>query len=82
LCYWAAYKCGFFRAYGQRNGSLFGFVDFIVTVGEVRMMKWIEKDIQACFPVYKCSNCGAEILVFDAVELPCYCKNCGEDEEK
>jgi ribosomal protein S27E len=45
-------------------------------------MKWIEKDVQTCFPVYECSKCGAEILVFDAVELPCYCKNCGEDEEK
>ena len=45
-------------------------------------MKWVEKDTQACFPVYVCSNCGAEILVFDAVELPCYCKNCGEDEEE
>jgi DNA-directed RNA polymerase subunit RPC12/RpoP len=45
-------------------------------------MKWVEKDTQACFPVYVCSKCGAEILVFDAVELPNHCKNCKEVDEE
>lgn len=45
-------------------------------------MKWIEKDVQTYFPAYVCSNCGAEIMVEDAVELPDHCKNCEEVEEK
>jgi predicted RNA-binding Zn-ribbon protein involved in translation (DUF1610 family) len=45
-------------------------------------MKWIEQEVQTYYPVYKCSNCGAEIMVAEACELPYYCKNCGEDEEE
>ena len=45
-------------------------------------MKWIEKDVQSYYPVYQCSCCGNEIMVEDAIELPCYCKNCGEDEKE
>ena len=45
-------------------------------------MKWIEKDVQSCYSVYQCSCCGGEIMVEDAVGLPCYRKNCGESEEE
>lgn len=45
-------------------------------------MKWIEEDVQSYYPVYQCSCCGDEIMVEDAVELPCYCKSCGEDDEE
>ena len=45
-------------------------------------MKWIEKPVETYNPVYVCSNCGAEIMVNDAIELPCYCKSCGKDEEE
>lgn len=35
LYYWFARECDFFCVYVQRNCSLFGFRDFIVTLGEV-----------------------------------------------
>jgi hypothetical protein len=45
-------------------------------------VKWLEKPFESYYPLFECSNCGAEIMVAEACELPCYCKNCGEDEEE
>jgi transcription initiation factor IIE alpha subunit len=45
-------------------------------------MKWIEKNAESYYPIYKCSNCGTEIMVAEACDLPCYCKKCGADMRK
>lgn len=45
-------------------------------------MRWLQEDVQTYYDVYKCSNCGAEIMLGDGQYLPCYCKNCEESEEE
>ena len=45
-------------------------------------MKWEQKEIETYNDVYYCSNCLAEIMVNDSSELPCYCKNCEQNEEE
>ena len=45
-------------------------------------MKWVQKEIETYNDVYYCSNCLAEIMVNDSSELPCYCKNCEQNEEE
>ena len=44
-------------------------------------MKWIRKDVQTYYDVFKCSNCGDEIMVDELGILPCYCKNCEQEAE-
>jgi predicted RNA-binding Zn-ribbon protein involved in translation (DUF1610 family) len=64
-------------------GALFGILTAaVIFIGSGEKMKWIEQEVQTYYPVYKCSNCGDEIMVAEACELPYYCKNCGEDEEE
>lgn len=42
-------------------------------------MKWIKVEAATYYPVFRCSNCGASIIVADeCFELPSYCKNCGQ----
>ena len=45
-------------------------------------MRWIQEDVQTYFDVYKCSNCGAAIMVNEGGMLPCYCKNCESEAEE
>lgn len=45
-------------------------------------MKWVQKETETYSDIYYCSNCLAEIIVSDSLELPCYCKNCEQDEEE
>lgn len=45
-------------------------------------MKWIKVEGEAYYPAFRCSKCGAVIVVDDeCFELPCYCKNCEEGAE-
>lgn len=44
-------------------------------------MKWIQENVQTYYDVYKCSNCGAAIMVNESGFLPCYCKNCEQEAE-
>lgn len=45
-------------------------------------MRWIKIEGESYYPAFRCSNCGAVIVVVDeCFELPCYCKCCEEDAE-
>lgn len=48
----------------------------------VQTMQWIKVEDEAHYPAFRCSKCGAMIVVEDeCLELPCYCKNCEEGAE-
>jgi DNA-directed RNA polymerase subunit RPC12/RpoP len=45
-------------------------------------MRWIQEDVQTYFDVYKCSNCGAAIMVNESGLLPYRCEKCEQEAEE
>jgi DNA-directed RNA polymerase subunit RPC12/RpoP len=45
-------------------------------------MKWVQENVQTYFDVYKCSNCGAAIMVNESGLLPYRCEKCEQEAEE